>query len=98
VAAHSPAQPPPPDQALIRRLAGRLVAASSDNAEFDAIVAELKAPRKFSNPTLAAIANAYLGTERTYKSKSEIIKAITTHQLQDAIQGSRDRRIVKIAV
>jgi hypothetical protein len=83
---------------LIRGFADRLTAAGSDNAEFDAIVAELKVPRRFSNAILAAIANAYLGSERTYKNKSEILKAITNRQLQDAIQGSRDRRIVKIAV
>jgi hypothetical protein len=98
VAAHGPAQPPPLDHALITGFADRLAAASSDNAKFDAVVAELKTPRKFSNATLAAIANTYLGVERTYKSKSEILKAITTRQLQDAIQSSRDRRIVKIAV
>lgn len=98
VAADAPAPPLPLDQELIRDFARRLVAASSDNAEFDAVVAELRAPRKFANATLAAIANAYLGTERSYKSKSEILKAIATHQLQDAIQSSRDRRIVKIAV
>jgi O6-methylguanine-DNA--protein-cysteine methyltransferase len=97
-AVHAPAQPPPPDQALIRSFADRLVAASSDNARFDAIVSELRAARRFSNAILAAIANAYLGTEMTYKSKAEILNAITNHQLQDAIQGSRDRRIVKIAV
>jgi len=97
-AAQAPAQPPPPDQRLIRRFADRLVASSSDNARFDAVVAELKAPRRFNNATLAAIANTYLGTERTYKNKTEILKAITNRQLQDAIQGSRDRRIEKIAV
>jgi len=97
-AAHAPAQPQPLDQALIRSFADRLIAASSDNARFDAIIAELRAPRTFSNAVLAAIANVYLGTERTYKNKSEILKAITTRQLQDALQGSRDRRIVKIAV
>jgi hypothetical protein len=97
-ALHAPAQPPPLDQTLIRGFADRLTAAGSDNAEFDAIVAELKVPRRFSNAILAAIANAYLGSERTYKNKSEILKAITNRQLQDAIQGSRDRRIVKIAV
>jgi hypothetical protein len=95
-AAQAPPQPPPLDQRLIRDFAGRLAAASPDNAKFDAIVSELKAPRRFSNAILGAIANAYLGTEKGYKSKSEILKAITTHQLQEAIQGSRDRRIERI--
>ncbi len=97
-AVHAPAQLPPLDQALIRSFVDRLNAASSENARFDAIVSELRAPRRFSNATLAAIANGYVETERTYKSKTEILKAITTHQLQGALQSSRDRRIVKIAV
>jgi hypothetical protein len=95
--AHGPAQPPSLDQALIQSFADRLESASSDNASFDAVVSELRAPRRFSNATLAAIANAYRGTEKTFKNKSEILDAITNHQLQYAIQGSRDRRIVKIA-
>jgi hypothetical protein len=91
--AQAPPQPPPLDQRLVRNLADRLDAASSDNSRFDAIVLELEAPRRFTNAILAAIANAYLGTEKkVYKSKSEILKAIRTHQLQAAIQGSRDRR------
>jgi len=96
---HIPPEPPAPlNQALIKTFAERLTAARSDNARFDAIVSELRAPRRFSNAALAAIANCYLGAERTYKSRSEILKAITNRQLQDALQASRDRRIAKIAV
>jgi hypothetical protein len=92
-ATQAPPQPPPLDQRLVRNLADKLDAASSDNASFDAIVLELKAPRRYTNAVLAAVANAYLGTEkRTYKNKTEILKAIRNHQVQTAIQGSRDRR------
>jgi hypothetical protein len=97
-AAAAPPQPPPLDRALIKGFADRLISASADNVRFDAIVSELSAPRKFSTKVLAAIANAYLGAERTYKNKTDILKAITSHQLQGALQSSRDRRIVKIAV
>jgi hypothetical protein len=97
-AAQAPPQPPPLDQRLVRNLADRLYAATSDNVRFDAIVLELKTPRKFSNAVLAAVANAYLGTEKkVYKNKSEILKAIRNQQLQAAIQGSRDRRPLPVS-
>jgi hypothetical protein len=61
-------------------------------------MSELEVPRRYPNATLAAVANAYLGTEKkVYKSKSEILKAIRTHQLQTAIQGSRDRRALPVS-
>jgi hypothetical protein len=79
----------------VLKAADDLTAATSNNDAFDALVAELS---KQSKPTLTAIAARFLGFERSYKTKVDVLKAIRARQLQDAIQTSRERRIGKIAV
>jgi hypothetical protein len=88
----------PLDAEAIRDLADKLVEFRDDNARFDAALAEIAANNKIKNAELASIANHFLGSNRKFKSKPEILKAIKNRQLQDAIQTSRDRRIEKIAV
>jgi hypothetical protein len=88
----------PLDAEAIRRLAGKLDAYRTDNDQFDAAIAELESNKQIAKSELEAIANRFLGTERKYKSKLELFKAMKNRQLQDAIQASRERRIDKIAV
>ncbi|MGD9802280.1 MAG: hypothetical protein AB7E81_06645 [Hyphomicrobiaceae bacterium] len=78
-----------------RATADRLLAATSDNDAFDKLLDELSV---HSKPTLEDIAKRYLGYERAFRSKADVIKSIRSRQLQDAIQESKDRRISKIAV
>lgn len=82
----------------IRALAERLTSASRNNDEFDATLAEVSGNKLIKTDDLAAIAKRFLGTDRTFKSKSEIIRAMRSRQLQDALQDSRERRLSKIAV
>lgn len=80
------------------QLADRLTTLISSNAAFDAEVAAIEINAKIKKADLQKVANQFLGYERDFKNRGEIIKAIRTRQLQDAIQGSRDRRGEKIAV
>jgi hypothetical protein len=78
-----------------RELADDLTSASDDNAKFDALVAELN---KLPKEALLDVAQRFLATDRVFKTKQEMIKAIKSRQLQDALSASRERRISKIAV
>ena len=78
-----------------RELADKLTSAVNDNAKFDALVDEVeKLPKK----ALLDIAQHFLGTDRVFKSKPEMVKAIRSRQLQDALSASRERGISKIAI
>lgn len=83
--------------ATIEEIADQLICNRLNNTKFDAALVALEA-RKLRKAELQAVANRFLGAERTFKSNAEIVKAIRTRQLQDALQASRDRRIEKIAV
>lgn len=93
--------PTPPKKAAgkpkvdVRALADELTSHVHDNEKFDELVERLG---KLTKPVLASVAAVFLGYERAYKKKDEIIKAIRARQLQDAIEASRDRRISRIAV
>jgi hypothetical protein len=89
------ASAPPVD---VRQFADRLTTLSTENSAFDQELAAIDANSKIKKADLQQVANHYLGYERTFKTRSEIIKAIRTRQMQDAIQGSRERRGEKIAV
>lgn len=78
-----------------RELADNLTSASDDNVKFDAMVSELN---KLPKDALLDVAQRFLATDRVFKSKPEMIKAIKSRQLQDALSASRERRISKIAV
>lgn len=78
-----------------REVADNLTAAIDDNARFDALVAELN---ELPKAALLDVAQRFLATDRVFKSKPEMIKAIRSRQLQDALSASRERRISKIAV
>lgn len=78
-----------------RELADSLTSAASDNVKFDKIVDEVK---KLPKEILLDIAQRFLGTDRVFKSKPDMIRAIRSRQLQDALDASRDRRVSKIAV
>jgi hypothetical protein len=88
----------PLDPGAIRSLADKLDSYRTDNAQFDVAIAELQSLSQLKKGDLEAIAHRFLGTERKFKSKPDIFKAMKNRQLQDAIQASRDRRIEKIAV
>jgi len=75
-----------------------LTSAANNNENFDATLDELDKNKSIKTDDLAAIAKRFLGTERTFKTKAEIIRAIRSRQLQDALQESRERRLSKIAV
>lgn len=79
----------------VRELADKLTTEAPHNERFDALVKDLS---RLQKPILAAIAERFLGYNKPYKSKTDIVKAIRARQLQDALEKSRDRRISKIAV
>jgi hypothetical protein len=91
-----PKSPAPPIDT--RQMADKLTILSDDNAAFDAEIAAIDANKKLKKADLQKVANQYLGYEREFKNRIDIIKAIKARQLQDAIQGSRERRGEKIAV
>lgn len=88
----------PLDAADVRAIADRLTTASSDNVQFDAAVAALEADTQIKTAELVSIANEFLGSQRSFKKKEDVFKAIRNRQIQDAIQASRERRGQKIAV
>jgi hypothetical protein len=75
--------------------ANDLTSSSADKQRFDALISEIS---KYPKAELAAIADKYLGYQRTYKTKADVISAIRARQLQDALEASRERRLDKIAV
>lgn len=99
----SAAMAPPPRQskaavkqtAHVRALADELTANLHENEKFDELIERLA---KLQKNTLASIAAIFLGYERAYKTKTEILKAIRARQVQEAIEASRERRISRIAV
>ena len=78
-----------------RALADKLTSEATNNERFDALVTDVS---KLSKPVLEEIARQFLGFQRTYKNKAEVLKAIRARQVQNALDASRDRRINKIAV
>jgi hypothetical protein len=94
-----PKRPPPQRAARVvvdpREAADKLTAAVLDGARFDELVKELG---KLSKDKLAEVAEHFLGYPRQYKSKPEIIKALRSRQLQDALDASREERGSKISV
>lgn len=78
-----------------REAADKLTAAVLDSARFDELVKEIG---KLSKGKLAEVAEHFLGYPRQYKSKPEILKALRSRQLQDALDASREERGSKISV
>lgn len=79
----------------VREVADQLTAVLSDNEAFDQ---QMIAVQKLSKDELSAVAARFLGYDRSYKTKTEIIKAIVLRQRQDALQSSRDRGLSKLGV
>ncbi len=77
-------------QVDVLAVAEKLASVASDNESFDAVMKDLT---KLQKSALVKIANAFLGHERAYKTKADVLKAIRARQLQDAIEESRVRRI-----
>lgn len=92
-----PAKKPPAAKSSVdpRQVADQLTAALSDNEAFDQ---QMVAVQKLSKDVLSVVASRFLGYDRSYKSKAEIIKSIVLRQRQEALQSSRDRGLSKLGV
>lgn len=87
-------KPEPLSDTDIKRLADNLTRASQDQAQFEAALSGLPS---LSLGDFSAVATHYLGYAAK-GSKKEVEKKIRSRQLQDAIEGSRQRRLERIAV
>lgn len=85
------------DATVVRQIADRLASVNGDDQKFKSVLGELKA-QKLSKPSVAAIANRFLGVEagRTYKSVVQAFQRIEERHFQDAMSASRERAINQI--
>jgi len=74
----------------IRNIADQLTAVTNDATGFASLLETIKL---HSKDDLSKIASHYLGYERNFKSKSEILKAIKGRHVQEAIFESKQRSL-----
>jgi hypothetical protein len=83
----------PADQRLVSRFAEELARAAFDPNSFSKVVDRLR-DDTVSTPTLAAIANRFVGNDKRYKGRKPAIDDILRRQRQDARARARDRATI----
>jgi hypothetical protein len=82
------------DHQLARRIADMLNQSSLDASSFQDILTQLRSPHLVNTPTLALIANRYLGNDCFYRDRKKAIDAIIRHHLQAPMPADGPRRRV----
>jgi hypothetical protein len=92
--------PPQPqaDDALARKLADQLTGAVLDTDAFKLVVTNLRDKKHVNTPTLAVIANRFLGNNKSYTGRKEPLDDIVKRQKADAREHARGRALNRIGV
>jgi hypothetical protein len=90
--------PQAPDQALASQLADELAAAVLDADAFEKVAERLRNSKLVSTPTLAAVANRFLGNTKSYKGRKSALDDIMNRQKQDARSYARGKALDRIGV
>jgi hypothetical protein len=87
-----------PDHALARELADDLTRTILDSEQFDEVVERLRATKIVNTPTLAVVANRFLGNTKPYKGRKGAINDILQRQKADAREHARSRALSRLGV
>jgi hypothetical protein len=90
--------PPEPDPTLARELAEELTRTLLDASAFERIVERLSDARQVNAPTLACVANRFLGNNKTYKGRKTAIDDILKRQKADIREHARGRALSRVGV
>lgn len=88
----------PPDREQARQLADELAAAVLDAKAFAGVVQRLEDSKFVSTPTLAVVANRFLGNAKTYKGRKPAINDIMKRHKDDLRSHARGKALDRIGV
>ena len=90
--------PPQPDHKLANELAEELRRTVVDKGSFNEVVKRLRAAKSVNTPTLAIIANRFLGNNRLYTGRKDAIDDIIKRQKLDAREFARSQALSRLGV
>jgi hypothetical protein len=93
-----PAQPQLPNERLVTELANELARTVLDPPAFSKVMARLHDADSVSTPTLGAVANHFLGNNKSYSGRKSAIADISKRQEQDARAHARGKALDRIPV
>ncbi len=91
-------QPPEPDIRLARELADELARTVLDPASFNQVLMRLNRNKDVNSPTLAVVANRFLGNSKSYKGRKPAINDIVMRQKAEAREHARGNVLNRIGV
>jgi hypothetical protein len=91
-------QPPQADERLTLELTDELTRTVLDPPAFAKVMARLHDAKSVSTPTLAAVANRFLGNTKRYSGRKSAIADIKKRQHQDARTHARTKGLERIPV
>jgi hypothetical protein len=87
-----------PDYALAHELADDLTRTVLEPGLFDEVVERLRASNMVNTPTLAVVANRFLGNTKPYSGRKGAIDDILQRQKADAREHARSRALSRLGV
>jgi hypothetical protein len=94
----SPRSRQEPDYQLGSELADELRRTMLDTGSFNAVVARLRDGKNVNTPTLAIIANRFLGKSKAYTDRKSPIEDIVRRQKADAREHARGQALSRLGV
>jgi len=92
------AAPPQIDEALARKLADELAKAVLDTRSFEQILHRLDDGKFINTPTLASVANRFLGNTKTYSGRKAPIEEIVRRQKADVREYATGKALSRVGV
>jgi len=90
--------PQEPDHKLANELAEELRRTVVDKGSFNEVVKRLRVAKSVNTPTLAIIANHFLGNNRLYTGRKDAIDDIIKRQKSDAREYARSQALSRLGV
>jgi hypothetical protein len=90
--------PPEPDYRLGEEIADELRRTMLDKGSFNEVVKRLRAAKHVNTPTLAIIANRFLGNSKSYAGRKDAIDDIVKRQKADAREHARNQALSRLGV
>ena len=87
-----------PDHELANELAEELRRTVVDKGSFNEVVKRLRAAKSVNTPTLAIVANRFLGNNRRYTGRKDAIDDIIKRQKSDAREYARSQALSRLGV
>ncbi len=94
----TPPPPPMPDYRLARDLADELARTLLDTQSFSQVIVRLRDTKGVNAPTLAMVANRFLGNDKQYKGRKTPIDDILKRQKADAREHARGKALNRVGV